>query len=142
MEINAAADARRFCTLRPSLPVESPLQVFLTGPANCPPSTPPTPVFWEDVNMCNLHMGQLAAEPLSIFAGKTTVWTDRLRARSPAGRAAVPPRAVLRREGLSRFHKCSVRRRGSRLGSKMSSWVQLLLVLLAACLRFGVAEVS
>ncbi|XP_058510562.1 putative uncharacterized protein DDB_G0292292 [Solea solea] len=26
------------------------------------------------------------------------------------------------------------------LGSKMSSWVQLLLVLLAACLRFGVAE--
>lgn len=65
----------------------------------------------------------------------------RRRARSSAaGRAAVPPRAVLRREGLSRFHKCPVRRRGSRLGSKMSSWVQLLLALLAACLRFGAAE--
>ncbi|TKS91635.1 Platelet-derived growth factor subunit B [Collichthys lucidus] len=66
--------------------------------------------------------------------------TDRLRARSSAGRAAVPPRAVLRTEGLSRFHKCPVRRRGSRLGSMMSSWVQLLLALLATCLRFGVAE--
>lgn len=66
--------------------------------------------------------------------------TGGLRARSSAGRAAVPPRAVLRREGLSRFHKCPVRRRGSRLGSKMSSWVQLLLALLAACLRCGVAE--
>lgn len=75
-----------------------------------------------------------------ISPGETTVWTGRLRARSSSGRAAVPTRAVLRREGLSRFHKCPVRRRGSRLGSKMSSWVQLLLALLAACLRFGVAE--
>lgn len=79
---------------------------------------------------------------LWISAGEATVGTDRRGARSSAGRAAVPPRAVLRREGLSRFHKCPVRRRGSRLGSKMSSWVQLLLALLAACLRFGVAEVG
>lgn len=62
---------------------------------------------------------------------------------SSAGRSPLsPPRAVQRREGPSRIHKCPVRRRGSRLGSKMSSWVPLLLALLAACLRFGVAEVS
>lgn len=83
-----------------------------------------------------------SSSSLDISAGGATVGTDRRRARSSAGRAAVPPRAVLRREGLSRFHKCPVRRRGSRLGSKMSSWVQLLLALLAACLRFGVAEVG
>ena len=82
------------------------------------------------------------ASSSDISIGETTVWTGCVRARSSAGRAAVPPRAVLRREGLSRFHKCPVRRRGSRLGSKMSSWVHLLLALLAACLRFGVAEVS
>lgn len=79
---------------------------------------------------------------LDTSAAETTVGTDRLRAHGSAGRAAVPPRAVLRREGLSRFHKCPVRRRGSRLGWKMRSWVQLLLVVLAACLWFGVAEVS
>ncbi|CAB1430552.1 unnamed protein product [Pleuronectes platessa] len=57
----------------------------------------------------------------------------------PGGRdPRVKARAVQRTGRLSRLHKCPVRQRGSRLGSRMSAWVQL--VLLAACLRFGVAE--
>lgn len=67
---------------------------------------------------------------------------DRPSTRAQFRRASrcPPARSAEEREGPSRVHKCPVRRRGSRLGSKMSSWVQLLLALLAACLRFGVAE--
>ncbi|KAI4821813.1 hypothetical protein KUCAC02_007395, partial [Chaenocephalus aceratus] len=67
--------------------------------------------------------------------------SDRGRERD-SWRAALPlsSTTALLLRGPSRFHKCPVRQSGSRLGSKMSSWVQLLLALLATCLRFGAAE--
>lgn len=92
--------------------------------------------------------GLVQAERIVLhLLGTPLLWDRGVDGRSHAravsqGEPLSPPRAVLRREALSRFHKCPVRRRGSRLGSKMSSWVQLLLALLAVCLRFGVAEVS